>query len=221
VLGGGSLLGWQLQPASSLGTVAACIPFLVSYPLVIGIVTYRLSLRLTQQKAQLREMVQLDALTGLINKAHWHAELDLAYTRWRRGGSTAALMLLDLDHFKRINDEFGHPVGDEVLRHFAQLLREHVREADLAGRIGGEEFAVIVPGCNAAQAQALAQRLRAALSAQTVPVAGGLRLTASIGIAEPDAGTSGAAAWLAAADEALYRAKREGRNTVCVARRPD
>ncbi|NML15672.1 diguanylate cyclase [Azohydromonas caseinilytica] len=218
---GGALLGWELQPLATQATVAACLPFLVSYPLVIGIVTYRLSLRLAEQKAQLRELVQFDPLTGLLNKMHWHAQMESEFARWRRSARPVALMLLDLDHFKRINDEHGHPAGDEVLRHFSRLLRHHVREADVAGRVGGEEFAVLVHDCSAEQAQFLARRVRAALAAQPVPVAGGLHVTVSVGIAEPGRWQRDAAQWLAEADAALYTAKREGRDQVCLApRRP-
>ena len=218
---GGTLLGWTLQPHATLGTVAACIPFLVSYPLVIGIVTYRLSQRLAAQKAQLRELVQFDPLTGLLNKTHWHAQMESEFARWRRSARPVALMVLDLDHFKRVNDEHGHAAGDEVLRHFTRLLRHHAREADVAGRIGGEEFAVLMHDCGAEQAQFLARRVRAALAAQPVPVAGGLRVTVSVGIAEPGRWQRDAAQWLAEADAALYTAKREGRDQVCLApRRP-
>jgi diguanylate cyclase len=216
---GGALLRWHLDVTTSLTTVVACIPFLVCYPLVIGIVSYRLSRRLAEQKAQLREMNRFDPLTGLLNKTHWHAQLEAEFQRWRRTAQPVALMLLDLDHFKRINDRHGHAAGDEVLRQFTQLLRHHVRDVDVAGRIGGEEFAVIVHDSSADQALYVARRVRAALATQPVPVAGGLQVTVSIGIAEPGVWQGSATHWLADADAALYTAKREGRDTVRVAPR--
>ncbi|WP_198320880.1 sensor domain-containing diguanylate cyclase [Azohydromonas aeria] len=216
---GGALLGWRLEPESTLVTVAACIPFLVSYPLVIGIVTFRLSRRLAQQKAQLRELVQFDALTGLLNKSHWHAQLEAEFARWRRSGRPVALMVLDLDHFKRVNDTHGHPAGDAVLRHFTQLLRGLVREVDVAGRIGGEEFGVIVHDAGPETAHQLAHRLRRQLALLPAPVGDGLHVTVSIGIASPGNWHDGAAHWLADADAALYSAKRDGRDTVRLAPR--
>jgi diguanylate cyclase len=216
---GGALLGWHLDVTTSLTTVVACIPFLVCYPLLIGIVSYRLSRRLAEQKAQLREMNRFDPLTGLLNKTHWHAQLEAEFQRWRRTAQPVALMLLDLDHFKHINDRHGHAAGDEVLRQFTQLLRHHVRDVDVAGRIGGEEVAVIVHDSSADQALYVARRVRAALATQPLPVAGGLQVTVSIGIAEPGVWQDSATHWLADADAALYAAKREGRDTVRVAPR--
>ncbi len=216
---GGAALGWQLDVSSSLSTMVGCIPFLVTYPLVIGITSYRLSRRLAEQKAQLQEMTRFDALTGLLNKSHWHAQLDAEFLRWRRSRRPVTLMLLDLDHFKRINDEHGHPAGDEVLRQFARILRHHVRDVDVAGRIGGEEFAVIVLDSSAGQALYIARRVRAALAAQPLAVAGGVRVSVSVGIAEPGAWHGSAAHWFAEADAALYTAKREGRDTVRMAPR--
>ncbi|WP_298233319.1 diguanylate cyclase [uncultured Azohydromonas sp.] len=216
---GVAMLGWHMELTSSLSTLVSCIPFLVTYPLVIGITSYRLSRRLAAQKAQLQEMARFDPLTGLLNKAHWHAQLDVEFLRWRRSGRPVTLMLLDLDHFKRINDEHGHPAGDEVLRQFARILRHHVRDVDVAGRIGGEEFAVIVLDSSAGQALYIARRVRAALAAQPLPVAGGVRVSVSVGISEPGAWQGSAAHWFAEADAALYTAKREGRDTVRMAPR--
>lgn len=160
-------------------------------------------------EAELRELASTDVLTGLPNRRQFMLQLE------------ASVLMLDLDHFKRVNDQHGHAVGDSLLRHFARLLREELRATDTAGRMGGEEFAVILPGSNLAAAQTFAQRLCDRLAAEPLAV-GPTRVeaTVSIGIAAIAASDATPDAVLLRADEALYRAKTEGRNRVQLAGAP-
>lgn len=167
-------------------------------------------------EAELREQASTDALTGLANRRHFMQSLEGELERVRRRNTLrACVLMLDLDHFKRVNDQYGHAAGDSLLRHFADLLRDELRGTDTAGRLGGEEFAVILPGSGMEDARLWAQRLCEAVSAR--PLAWGARhihATVSVGVAivSPDDGAADAA--LSRADAALYRAKEAGRNRV-------
>jgi diguanylate cyclase (GGDEF)-like protein len=133
--------------------------------------------------------------------------------RAERFGTPLSVVLADLDRFKEVNDTHGHAIGDEALWTFADVLRETMREADVAGRWGGEEFLLLLPGADEDGASQLAERVRARLSARRIAGAPDLRLTASFGVAEyvPE---SGAERLVGAADRALYQAKRAGKNRV-------
>jgi diguanylate cyclase (GGDEF)-like protein len=156
-----------------------------------------------------------DALTGLANRRHFEAALAAEIDRVARAGEAALLLLLDIDHFKKVNDTYGHPAGDAVLRAVAGSLADCVRPMDTVARFGGEEFAVILPNCEPAFGHTVAERIRAGIHARSVPVAPGvaLQVTVSIGgaFAPKWVRTSGAL-WIERADQQLYRAKAAGRN---------
>jgi len=160
----------------------------------------------------------VDGLTGLANRRLCTAALEKEIARAERFGEPLALVLADIDDFKRINDRWGHPTGDEVLKAFAATLHDSVREIDLAGRWGGEEFALLLPGTNLEGGHELAERVRRALEAQEVTAPDGeiVRVTASFGVASfPEAGSQDQV--VAASDGALYEAKRRGKNRVVTA----
>jgi diguanylate cyclase (GGDEF)-like protein len=161
----------------------------------------------------------LDSLTGLANRRTLDEELALEWRRAHRVGDSLAFVLLDLDDFKTVNDSHGHPAGDAVLRAVGETLGQGVRQVDLAGRYGGEEFALILPETDLAGALRLAERLRAKLEATAVELPSGVTLnaTASFGVAVSD-GLSTPELLVVAADEALYAAKAAGKN--CVFPRP-
>jgi diguanylate cyclase (GGDEF)-like protein len=165
---------------------------------------------------QLQAAARTDAKTGLLNATAWQREADAEMTRAQRTGGQFALLLIDVDHFKRVNDTYGHLVGDDVLRGLAAELRQQVRESDVVGRFGGEEFVVLLPGTDADEACRIAERLR-----RTAGVIGILTpdatvsVTVSIGVAVSGQHGRDLFEMLAAADLALYRAKHQGRNRVC------
>jgi diguanylate cyclase (GGDEF)-like protein len=173
--------------------------------------------------ARLHRIVQrqalVDGLTGLANRRHTEEALAAEIARIARAqAGQMALVLLDVDRFKSVNDRYGHPVGDTVLRAMADILRASVREIDTAGRWGGEEFALILAGTDLAGGQQLAERIRQAIESTPVALDDGaeLAITASFGVASLPPAT-GAEDLLAQADEALYAAKTAGRNRVVVA----
>jgi len=163
-----------------------------------------------------RHAAVCDHLTGIGNRRAFFDAAETELRRWRRLPRPLALLLIDADLFKGINDTHGHPVGDAVLRHIARQMGATFRQIDVVARIGGEEFAVLLPSADLANAQRVAERLRAALEAQPAPTnAGPVRCTVSIGIATMDEATDSVDALLERADKALYVAKRSGRNRVC------
>lgn len=166
---------------------------------------------------ELARMAQIDALTGLNNRRHYIQLSETELSRTARYGGALSVLMLDIDHFKRINDTYGHQMGDAVIQRLAGVCREQVRDLDVTGRLGGEEFAVTMPNADNAQAMQLAERLRAAIAAASVALPDGqsLRFTASIGAATRPDGPSDLATLLDQADRALYRAKNSGRNRVC------
>jgi diguanylate cyclase (GGDEF)-like protein len=164
---------------------------------------------------QLRADADLDALTGLANRRRFRVALAREVERWRRYGIPCALLMLDIDHLKLINDKFGHPAGDLVIRQIAQTLKEVSRDNDTAARLGGEEFGLLLAGVDLDRAAAAAGRLRSALRAKRVEGVG--TVTVSIGVAGcPESATSERTLY-SASDRALYVSKNSGRDRVSVA----
>lgn len=165
-------------------------------------------------------MVDYDTLTGALSRrALLHRGAKLLQRMHDAAQSTAVLML-DLDHFKNVNDQYGHASGDAVLQQFVQLAQQELRSEDVLGRMGGEEFAIVLPRTNAAQAQAVAQRLCAQLAQYAMRLEQGehIRVTCSVGLAATTVGqdTPTLEKLMGWADQALYQAKASGRNQVCV-----
>jgi len=169
---------------------------------------------------RIKELAVRDALTGLYNRRMFNEHLLQALARQERGGGNLALVLLDIDHFKKLNDTFGHPAGDAALKNAAQILEQHLRKGDQAARFGGEEFVVILPGTDEGGALRLAERIRSAIERSQLVFEGArISVTASFGTSIwPSDGADGEAL-LSAADRALYSAKHAGRNRVALASR--
>ena len=164
----------------------------------------------------LKTIATTDALTGAFNRLKWDEDLVLEIERVRRGGEALSVIALDIDFFKRINDTFGHGVGDRVLAEMVAVTQGEIRKIDSLYRIGGEEFVVLAPQTNSAQAEVLAEKLRAKVGGRSFKDVG--PVTLSIGVAQfkPEQDEDGSL-MLKDADAALYRAKEGGRNRVCVA----
>lgn len=167
----------------------------------------------------LRAAARTDAKTGLLHAVAWQREADAAIRLAKREGQPLALLLVDIDHFKQVNDTHGHLAGDEVLLAAAAALRRRVRAGDLLGRFGGEEFVVLLPQTSAGEACQVAERLRAAVAGTAVQMANGqlpVTVTVSIGVAALGTHGSELLELLTTADAALYRAKAGGRDQVCL-----
>ena len=182
-------------------------------------VRVRAGQRIVELQEQLRIQATHDALTGIWNRGATLEMLEQSLVRARREGTWVGILLADLDHFKQINDTYGHLAGDEVLREAARRMASVLRPYDVLGRYGGEEFVIILPGCGPDAIEGLGERLRCCLAATAVTMpAGSISFTASIGAATTGGkDTVETSALLRAADEALYHAKRAGRNRVAVA----
>lgn len=166
---------------------------------------------------ELKQIAEHDALTGVFNRRAFLTLLDKHAAQQARLHKPLSILLLDLDHFKHINDQAGHKTGDKALRHFIRIAQGCVREGDVLGRIGGEEFAICLPDAGLTEAQNIAQRLRSSLESQAMPHKHSvIRITASIGIACKLANETAETA-LHRADKAMYRAKFNGRNRVEIA----
>jgi diguanylate cyclase (GGDEF)-like protein len=170
---------------------------------------------LRQKIDELRSDADLDSLTGLANRRRFRVALAREVERWRRYRVPCSLLMLDIDHLKRINDQFGHPAGDAVIRQIAQTLKEVSRDNDTAARLGGEEFALLLAGVDVEKAAAAAERLRAVLGSRGIDEVG--TVTVSIGVAScPESATSERMLYTAS-DRALYVSKNSGRDRVSVA----
>lgn len=162
------------------------------------------------------EMVsRIDGLTQLFNRSHWQSRLSEEFSRAARYQTPLSLIMFDLDHFKKVNDTYGHLGGDAVLCNVARVVRSSLRENDIAGRYGGEEFGIILPNTPEAGAMIVADRIRASIEASPVPFEEReIKATSSLGVAEYRPGVADCEELIAQADAALYRAKEGGRNRV-------
>jgi diguanylate cyclase (GGDEF)-like protein len=197
----------------ALGMTISCLTLIVALPLAT-------LLQRSFRHTQLLNEARADAKTGLLNAATWERDAAAEIARAVRTGSPLAVALLDLDRFKQINDTYGHLLGDEVLRQIATSMTQILRDYDIAGRFGGEEFVMLLPHTRAVDALRIAERVRAHISAlpiyaSSAPGSERVPVTVSIGVAALDAGSRRELTeLLAAADAALYRAKASGRDQV-------
>ncbi|WP_442486926.1 GGDEF domain-containing protein [Halomonas litopenaei] len=195
-----------------LALVATILTALV---LMVGVVLFVALLRLERHSNALHYLAMTDDLTQLYNRRQWLDQAPHLLALRRPADSPVALMLLDLDHFKRINDDFGHPAGDKVLKAFGVMLKRVARRSDLAARLGGDEFALLMPQADARNAETVGERIRHETEHfdPTQPAAGA-NLTVSIGIAVSSHADDDFSTLYRRADQALYQAKHQGRNCI-------
>jgi diguanylate cyclase (GGDEF)-like protein len=209
-----------------------CVAVLVTFAIAINPLSivfalpFVMLLQRSFRHAQLVNASRIDSKTGLLNAGTWEREAATEVARAVRTRTPLALALVDIDHFKGVNDTFGHLTGDRALKAIARTFRIFLREYDLIGRFGGEEFALVLPHTDAVDAYGIAERIRehiagTPLDVGDLPDGKNVRVTVSLGVAAlgPDWGTSGGSQLtdlVAAADRALYQAKRAGRDRVCV-----
>ncbi|WP_415882080.1 GGDEF domain-containing protein [Neptuniibacter sp. QD34_54] len=187
----------------------------------VGILIYDVTdtatgqIELQQANDQLKALSREDRLTGLNNRGYWEECLNQEFERFNRSQEVCSLVMFDIDHFKRVNDTYGHQAGDEIIRAVAQALKEQARKTDFLGRYGGEEFGAILTGTNGENAMIFAERLRSRIEALVVPYAEHeLKVTISLGVSELTYEQQTPLEWLEQADQALYKSKQSGRNWV-------
>ncbi|HCL41493.1 MAG TPA: diguanylate cyclase, partial [Pseudomonas sp.] len=168
--------------------------------------------QLESANTKLQELALRDGLTGLLNRRYWESCLEREFARHQRYDNPVSLVIFDIDHFKRVNDTYGHQTGDEVIRETARITSQLVRETDFAGRYGGEEFVVLLPGTTLDGAAQFAERLRSTIERQQLDYQGSpLTFTVSLGVATLADDMAGYKALLERADKALYQSKEGGR----------
>lgn len=173
-------------------------------------------LRTRRLSIELRQMVEIDSLTGLFNRHYFFQRAEQEFLRYQRYRHALSAMMIDLDHFKRVNDTYGHLVGDQVLQSAGRRIRSLTRASDLAGRYGGEEFALLLPHTDLEGASTLAKRLHATFQQPMETSKGPISVTASIGIALATPELTSVAQFLEECDQALYLAKENGRNCIWI-----
>ena len=192
----------------------------------VGMIVYDVTdmavnrLDLETANSQLATLSRTDRLTGLFNRGFWEESATHEFARVRRTQQPCTLMMFDIDHFKKVNDTYGHPAGDAVIQATAAAVRGLIRSTDIAGRYGGEEFAVLLIDTPVDAAQIVAERLRRLIESSSVRHAGHeIRYTISLGLAQVDTQMADHKAWIGCADAALYDSKRGGRNRTTVYRK--
>lgn len=171
--------------------------------------------KIAQQQAnkQLQNLSRTDHLTGLFNRGYWELRLIQEFKRYDRYEQASSLIMLDIDHFKKINDKYGHTVGDEAIRAVSRAIKEQARDLDIAGRYGGEEFGIILTNTNGDGACVFAERLRSTIEQLAIYAEGqDIKFTVSLGIAQLTDKIHDHRNWIEKADQALYKSKETGRN---------
>lgn len=170
-------------------------------------------LQIQEANAELQRLSRTDGLTGLLNRKTWETELEREFKLYSRHGQDSSMIMFDIDHFKKINDGYGHPAGDEVIRQTAGIAANCVRDIDIAGRYGGEEFSIILTNTNAEQALVVAERIRKQVeSTPAYYEKQKIEYTISLGISNIFPTFTDPTQWIESADKGLYQAKRAGRN---------
>ncbi|KJZ40361.1 MULTISPECIES: diguanylate cyclase [Pseudomonas] len=215
-------IGWLLFtpafiPPTSPLQMFACMPLLILYPLALGWICFRQATTLGRQKRELLALSRTDSLTGLLNHGAWKDQLEIEFQRCQRQQQGGAIALIDIDHFKTINDTYGHVAGDIVLRQLSKMLKQNLRATDVAGRYGGDEFCVLLPDLPLNSAAAAMDALRDRFATLGYEQSPALKVSLSIGLAAFNPAHADATLWLNDADQALYEAKTTGRNRVICA----
>lgn len=180
ILAGGALTGFAFEPASSMRVILASLPLLLIHTIAVALTTNLLVQKVREKNRRLDELNRIDALTGVSTRGHWQAQAAEVLAGHHADGRVAMLLMVDVDRFKAANDRHGHATGDDVLRLVAACIRGHAGERAIAGRYGGDEFAIVVPGAGEAEARRLGQAIVEAVRGIALPHAPGLRCSVSI-----------------------------------------
>ena len=220
LLAGVLATGFAFEPESSTAVILACLPMLLIHTGMVSLGRLQLVRKILQKNQELDRLGRTDLVTGLALRGHWEQGAAATLRDVHAQARPATLVLIDMDGFKLVNDRHGHVAGDALLREAGAMLRGVLRPGDIAGRYGGDEFAVACPDTGLEEATALAEAYRAAVEAIAVPHAPGHAHSVSIGVARARANHARIEDWINAADQALYEAKRRGRNRLVVAAEP-
>jgi diguanylate cyclase (GGDEF)-like protein len=202
---------------ASAGVISLLLSAVALLVFVLSSRYFQSTERLRQAHDQLAQLANTDVLTGVSSRRSFLARLQSELVPARRHDESLSLLMLDIDHFKRVNDEYGHPIGDVVLKQFTAICAGMLRAHDLFGRLGGEEFAIALPHTDVEGARSVAEKIRAAIAQTPIATAAGdISITVSIGLAQIHAGQHEVDQLIARADKALYEAKHGGRNQVRV-----
>ncbi len=212
LLATGLVTGFAVAPDTSMAVIVACLPMMILHTIGVALASQDLVRQIRGKNRQLDQLSRIDGLTGVTSRRHWQQQAEAVFAGARADGG-AALLMIDIDRFKDINDRVGHAAGDGILRALGEILLQLQAGPGLAGRYGGDEFALVVPAVDRAAAIALAERLRATVVVRTAG-GPGPEATISIGLAMADPAQQSLRDWIEAADAALYRAKGSGRNRV-------
>ena len=209
--------GFAFEPASSVPVILACLPMLLVHTMMVSRQRAQLMRKLISRNEALGRLSQTDMVTGLSLRGHWEQAASSVLRQVHAQRLPAVLMLVDVDGFKQANDDHGHVAGDALLRAAGGLLLDALRPGDAAGRYGGDEFAIVLPGTTPAEAERIGEAYRIAIQGLALDQAPGLAFSVSIGLAAAGPSHHRIEDWIHSADRALYEAKRGGRNRVVVA----
>lgn len=211
----GNFTGFDVKIHSDFYVILSCFPLLIVHSLTISIMTNRLVRNVKAKNKKLKEYSQKDFLTGLYNKRYWHKKAEELLAQSQENNTDLSLILLDGDHFKEVNDTFGHLVGDDVLCEVGKVLLSFQDDSLIAGRLGGDEFAVIIKD-DIEHAQQVAKTLKHQIGNIRLPEFPELRFSVSLGVVERNKNFElmDFKMLFKRADEALYQAKKEGRNQI-------
>lgn len=204
--------GFHVRLETSMLEIYGSLPLLVVYPLVVGLLTYRMARQIRYQSQQLEAMNRTDGLSQMLTRQAWEKAVAEEFELCRRAGLAASIAIVDIDDLQGINESHGYPTGDEVIRSVAVTLRNSLRSQDVAGRYGGEEFAVLIPGADVNRAAEIVETARKTVSSSVLEKSARLRGSVSVGVAQLDARDAGYRDWIAHADQALHAAKSQGGN---------
>ena len=202
--------GFHVHLETSVTTILWSIPLMVFQPVAVGYVAHSAIRALNKKRFELERISQHDGLSGLYNRMYWEQLVRTEFVRFRRNGDPAVLVLADLDHFKRLNDTYGHAAGDEAIRRLASSFRRVLRETDVSGRYGGEEFGILLPHTTVADAREVIERLRRDMRAH--PLVDEVMVTASFGMVQLTRDIASVEEWIRLSDIGLYEAKNLGRD---------
>lgn len=205
--------GFAFHPNTSMPVILACLPILAIHTLLVSIGSYQLVRSVQFQNIKFSKLSQQDSLTTLYTRRYWQEKVNSLMQQCKENGAVASMLFIDIDHFKEINDKYGHSIGDDILLAITKIIQDTIPNTAIAGRFGGDEFAIALPLKHSA-ARSLAKQISQQTNEIQIKTANQLNCTVSIGISELSKNQTTLRNWIEAADKSLYKAKNMGRNQV-------